>query len=351
MALAKINHTASWEDELKRSLRTARDLFEAGFISEKEIGPYTELLKRYPFLLPRYYANLIERENPHCPIRLQAIPRLEELTADNTFTRDPLGDLEHQPVPRITHRYKNRVLLHLTSICSMYCRFCFRKSLLNELSGALFRGEISGALAYLSQHTEIEEVVFSGGDPWMVSDNRLRFLLLRISEMPHISRVRFHTRVPVTFPMRVTQDLMDALGGFPFSIVVVIHFNHPKELTGEAAEVCHRIREMGMTLLNQSVLLRGVNDQPEILCELSRALFGIGILPYYLHHPDRAQGTRHFYIPVERGLDIYRLIRSELPGYLVPRYVCDVVGHPYKLEALELVPPAEDPMASEPSLQ
>jgi len=328
----EIKFQTSWQRELQESLRTATDLYQAGFISKSELPQYEKLLANYSFLLPRYYAGLIDKQDPHCPIRLQAIPMLEELEQKDEYDFDPLKDLQHQPAPKITHRYINRLLLHLTPNCSMYCRFCFRKSLLNEWAGELFEGSLEAAFAYIMNHAEVEEVIFSGGDPFMVTDSTLRRVILRLEDFAHITRIRFHTRVPVTFPVRVTNSLADLLSENRFNTVVVTHFNHPKELTPQAAEACHRLKQNEIVLLNQSVLLRGVNDRAETLTLLSKGLFEMGVLPYYLHHPDKAAGTQHFDVELEFGKGICRELQEKLPGYLVPRYVVDDGKHPYKVD-------------------
>ncbi len=326
----------TWEIELRSSLRTAHDLFQGGFIKIDEVPAFERLLAKFDFKLPRYYARLIDREDVNCPIRLQAIPQLEELRETEGYLVDPLLDIIHRPVPRVTHRYKNRLLIHLTPLCSMYCRFCFRKSLLNELKGDLFFGGLSDSFSYVKEQSDVDELIFSGGDPWLMNDSAFRKLAEQINQLDRIKRVRFHTRVPVTFPMRVTQNLIQALSLFRASVVVVTHFNHPKEVTEEVSRACILLKNAGYFLFNQSVLLKRVNDRSETLRELSIRLFDVGIIPYYLHHPDRAFGTGHFGISLDDGKKIYENLRVNLSGYLVPRYVIDSVDKPFKTEVLEL---------------
>lgn len=320
---------SAWREELRNSLRTVDELIAARLIASEERGAYERLLGRYRFSLPRYYANLIDRNDPNCPIRLQAIPSLKELDAHDGMP-DPLSDLEHQPASRITHRYPNRALIHLTPSCSMYCRYCFRKSLLNELSAELFEGELHEGIVYLKHHTEIAEVIFSGGDPFLANPGTLETVLMNLKVLTHIERIRFHTRVPVTLPMRVTEEFVRTLRVSEKRSTVVLHFNHPKEITPESILAISRLAKAGLVVLNQSVLLKRVNDDADTLCELSARLFEHGVLPYYLHHPDRARGTSHFQVTPEQGLKIFDEMKRRLPGYLVPRYVIDVVGLPYK---------------------
>lgn len=320
----------TWQEELRYSLRTAEQLAEKGFIAQEAVPQYRALLEQYPLALPRYYASLIDPLDPNCPIRRQAIPELRENQPLSTMRSDPLEDLAHQPAPRITHRYADRVLLHLTPNCSMYCRFCFRKNLLNELSDELFRGQVQEGLDYIASHTELREVIFSGGDPFMVAESLLARIVNQLGNLSHLKRIRFHSRVPVTFPMRVTHELGKAITSSKLPVVVVAHFNHPKEVTAQAAEACERLRRYNVRLLNQSVLLHQVNDSADILARLSESLFEIGVMPYYLHHLDRAKGTQHFDLSVERGLSIYDDLCSRVSGYLVPKYVVDKPGYAYK---------------------
>ena len=323
-----------WTKELSLAYRTPQDLFDAGLINKEDVPSLTPILKRYQFLLPRYYAKLIDRTDPHCPIRLQAIPSAQEAAQAPEWEQDPLSDLHHQPAPHVTHRYRDRALIHLTPNCSMYCRYCFRKTLLNDLKADLFGGEISSAILYLRDHSEIREVIFSGGDPLMSPDKTLSKVLAEINQIPSVKRVRFHTRVPVTFPNRITEDLLSSLSVFSGKKILVTHFNHPRELTPESINACRKLSS-ALVLLNQSVLLKGVNDKVEVLEKLSGELFETGILPYYLHHPDQSQGTQHFDVSRAQGLEIYRSLKSRISGYLVPRYVVDEVGRPYKKDVCD----------------
>lgn len=326
-----MSSSSSWEIQLRESLRSVEDLLGEGLISSDEAEGLRPVLARYRFLLPRYYAGLIDRKNRKCPIRLQGIPSVEEMAPFPGTVEDPLRDLDHRPASRVTHRYRGRALLQLTPSCSMYCRFCFRKSLLNDLKEELFDGDWTKAITYFASRGDLQEVILSGGDPLLVSDRALEQVMAALAGIPHLKRVRVHTRVPVTLPARVTDSLVGILSGMRLQAVVVNHFNHPKELTAETAAASSRLRSAGITLLNQSVLLKRVNDDGETLIQLSEGLFEQGILPYYLHHPDPALGTAGFQIPEIIGRRIHERLKERLPGYLVPRYVKDVVGHPYKV--------------------
>lgn len=325
----------SWEQELAKAYRNFEDLLAAGLLTVEEAAEARLTSDKYQFLLPQYYASLIDKNDPNCPIRLQAIPHISELTKGKMEIADPLQDLTHRPAQRITHRYENRVLLHLTPNCSMYCRFCFRKSLLNELKTDMFSGSLTEALQYIEGENEVEEVIFSGGDPFMVGEEVMKQVLKELEKISHLKRVRFHTRVPVTLPAKVTPSFVEALGSSRFTPVVVTHFNHPKEITQESTQAISLLKKKTF-LLNQSVLLNRVNNSADILVELSQKLFEMGILPYYIHQLDPSEGTQSFQVDVEEGKRIWNEIKKRLPGYLVPRYVVDIVGDPYKREVIAL---------------
>jgi lysine 2,3-aminomutase len=316
-----------WKEQFRQALRTPRQLVEHGLISADELRArnteWEKVAEKYSVFIPLYYAALIDSKNPNCPIRLQSVPKLEELLADNRASNDPLGDFAYRPADRLTHRYQGRALLHLTVNCPMYCRYCFRKSLLNENSEDFFAGNLDKAFGYLQNTRSIEEVILSGGDPLMVTDALLAATLERLGKIPHLRRVRIHTRAPVTMPARVDQGLLEALKRSALPVVLVTHFNHPKEATQRAAQACADLRASVQLLLNQSVLLKGVNDDVPTLRELSERLFEMGVTPYYLHQLDKAQGTTHFEVPVETGRALHSQLRKRLPGYLVPRYVVD----------------------------
>ncbi len=310
-----------WQAQLKNAVRTAEDLLRLGFIRPEHLESYRALVKRFPLVITPYYLSLINRTDSQCPIARQAIPSLAENEAGGES--DPLNDLANRPASRITHRYANRLLVHLTPNCSMNCRYCFRKSLLGENRPDFFEGSVEAALSYIKNTPQIEEVIFSGGDPFLANEATLGHALEALRPLAFVQRVRFHTRVPATLPMRVDEAFAKILRNSGKPTVVVNHFNHPKELTALAQKALETLKREGHTLLNQSVLLRGVNDSVETLKVLSEKLFEAGVLPYYLHHPDKAQGTAHFDLSLEEGSQIYRELMKVLPGYLLPRYVVD----------------------------
>lgn len=318
----------AWQEELRGAVSSVRELAGKGY-AFLEANPGLEAAEaRYRTLVPPYYLGLIRKEDPEDPVAKIAFPSPAELQSSEAGRRDPIGDLAKKAAPRLTHRYRDRALLHVTNLCPMYCRFCFRKNLMNEREEELYRGDFEEAFAYLAAHPEIEELILTGGDPWMLSDERLRHLVDEVAaRAPAVKRFRFHTRMPVTLPMRVTDSLFDSiLRPGRFQTIVVTHFNHPQEVSEEAREGLRRLRRVGVLTLNQGVLLKGVNDSAETLRKLYLALGEEGVLPYYLHHCDLVEGGEHFRTSVEEGRAIWTELRGTLPGYFIPEYILDTPG-------------------------
>ena len=312
----------TWQEELKNAVRSISELHGYKFLNKASLQTVED---QYRILVPQYYLSLIDPEDPEDPIARMAFPAPEE--ADQLGLRDPIGDLAKQAAPRLTHRYKDRALLHTTNLCPMYCRFCFRKNLMNESEANLYRGEFAEALNYVRAHPEIHELILTGGDPWMLSNERLNSLADQIAEIPTVEKIRFHTRMPVTLPSRVTTDMVAAiLRPGRLQTVVVTHFNHPREITKQSSAAIQKLRAAHILVLNQTVLLRGVNDNIAILVELFRSLDKAGVLPYYLHHCDLVAGGGHFRLPLSEGRKLWQSLRGQLPGYLIPEYVLDLPG-------------------------
>jgi EF-P beta-lysylation protein EpmB len=240
-----------------------------------------------------------------------------------------VGDLDSMVAPGMLHKYHGRALLLMTGACAIGCRYCFRRSF-PYAESRLGRQAEREVLDYLTQDTSVEEVILSGGDPLMLSDRRLSELSRALAAIPHVRTLRVHSRLPIVLPSRVTDALVESLTSTRLSAVMVVHANHPNEIDGEVSDALRRLCRSGTTVLNQSVLLKGVNDDAGVLAELSRALFNASALPYYLHLLDRAHGTAHFLVPDERALTIHDALRRLLPGYLVPRMVREDAGEPYK---------------------
>lgn len=316
-----------WQNDIREAVTTLADPRLHGYAFLSHLGNGIRLVEeQFRTFVSPYYLSLVNRADPHDPIARMAFPSSAE--ASTIGLRDPIGDLDQKAAPRLTHRYRDRALLHVTNLCPMYCRFCFRKNLMNEKEEELYAGDFDQAFAYLAAHPEVEELILTGGDPWMLSNEKLSALVERVAEeLPSIQRLRFHTRMPVTLPSRVNEGLLGAIvRPNNFRTLVVTHFNHPRELTPEAKKATDALADRGIILLNQAVLLRGVNDSAETLRTLFVGLGNRGILPYYLHHCDLVAGAEHFRLPLREGRAIVAELRGKLPGYLLPEYVLDLPG-------------------------
>jgi lysine 2,3-aminomutase len=315
----------TWQEELRGSIRDAAGLRRVA--GAAQVAPDVEaVLAEYKMAIPPYYLGLIDWDDPNDPIRLQAVAAPNDLVTIPEERHDPIGDQRWSPVHRLTHRYPDRVLIYPTYLCSMYCRFCFRKERLNEDEAGFPHDGLAPALDYVASHPEIREVILTGGDPFVLADDKLAGLLRRIAGIPHVEGIRIHTRVPVTLPMRVTPGLAAALD-IPKMLWVVTHFNHPRELTPQAIAACHALHRAGARVLNQNVLLKGVNDSAEILAELYRGLvYRAGVKPYYLHHCDMTLGVGRFRTTIAHGQAIMKQLRGHISGLCLPTYVLDIPG-------------------------
>lgn len=309
------------------TFRSVAALKNAGLVTEAMAETLAEVESTYAIALPEPLARRIDRRRFGDPIARQFVPSAEELDVAPGESADPIGDHRHSPVPGIVHRYPDRVLLKATSTCPVYCRFCFRREMVGPEKGeALTKQELSAAIAYIAANAEIFEVILTGGDPMMLSAERAAEITARLDKIPHVKVIRWHTRMPVTRPDRVTADYADAIRSRTKAVFVAVHANHAKEFSDEAVAACRRLAERGIALVSQSVLLRGVNDTIEDLSDLMRALLAAGIKPYYLHQLDAAPGTGHFRVPVEEGQRLMRELRDTLSGLAIPHYVFDIPG-------------------------
>ncbi len=272
-----------------------------------------------------YYAALMDPEDPTCPVRLQSVPTMGELTVTAADLEDPLAEDRDMPVPGLTHRYPDRVLFYVTHNCPVYCRHCTRKRKVADPSSAAAKKQIEDALTYIEHHTEVRDVVVSGGDPLSLSDDRLDYVLGRLRAIPHVEIFRLGTRNLVTLPQRVTDDLVRMLRKH-HPVYVNTHFNHPKECTLEAFEACRRLADAGCVLGNQMVLLKGVNDSPRLVKELNHKLLLMRVRPYYIYQCDLAKGISHFRTTIEAGRRIIRSLRGHTSGMAVPYFVVDAPG-------------------------
>jgi lysine 2,3-aminomutase len=308
-----------------KTLRSADDLVAAGLVARERRAEIEAVAARYALALTADIAELVDPADPRDPVARQFIPDRAELEARPGEISDPIGDDAHSPVAGIVHRYPDRVLLKPVHVCAVYCRFCFRREVVGS-GRALSREELDRALDYIRSHREVWEVIVSGGDPLVLSPRRLAAIVETLGKIAHVKVIRVHTRVPVVEPARVTGALVRALRASGKATYVVLHANHARELTAKARAACARLVDAGIAMLSQSVLLRGVNDDPAILGELMRSLVECRIKPYYLHHGDLAPGTAHWRTGIGEGQALMRALRGRLSGLCQPTYVLDIPG-------------------------
>lgn len=310
---------------MTKVLTRAEDLIAAGLAAPDEAGALADVAARYSVAVPSGVAALIERRDD--PIGRQFVPDAAELRQLPQERVDPIGDDAHEVVKGLIHRYPDRALLKLTSVCPVYCRFCFRRERVGAgTEGLLDAGALDAVFAYLAAHDEIWELIVTGGDPLAVSPRRLAEISTRLRALDHVKILRFHSRVPALTPERITDDLIDALRASGKTVYVALHANHPRELTPQARTACARLIDSGIAMVSQTVLLRGVNDDVATLSALMRAFVENRIKPYYLHHPDLAPGTSHLRLPLDEGRALVRSLLGRLSGLCQPVYVVDIPG-------------------------
>lgn len=325
--------TIPWQRELAHAYTDPVELLDALDLSFAVSQLALSTPKNFALRVPRGYVARMRKGDLHDPLLRQVLPLIEENRIALGYSYDAVGDLAAMPAPGVLHKYQGRVLLVTTGMCAIHCRYCFRRHFpYSDANPA--RGEWQEALAYLGADTSVREVILSGGDPLLLSDQRLANLARHLALIPHLKYLRIHTRLPVVLPERIDQALLDWFAGTRLTPVMVIHANHANEIDDAIRLACARLRAAGVTLFNQSVLLRGVNDSPAALAELSEALFEIGVTPYYLHLMDKVQGAAHFEVDELTAQGIMRELRMRLPGYLVPRLVREEAGAAYKLPVI-----------------
>jgi lysine 2,3-aminomutase len=286
-----------------------------------------DVVRRYAVAVSPHLLSLMDPSDPNDPITRQFLPSLDELNTLPQELPDPIGDNAHSPVPGIVHRHPDRVLFKAVAACPVYCRFCFRREMIGPgQDNALSKDDFEAALAYVAAHPEICEVILTGGDPFILSPRRMAEITRRLAEIPHVKIIRWHTRVPVTDPARVTDDLVAALHAPGATSWVAVHANHAREFSGAAKAAIARLVEGGIPLVSQSVLLKGVNDDADTLAALMQAFVQNRIKPYYLHHPDLAPGTSHFRLGIAEGLALMEDLRARISGLAMPTYMLDIPG-------------------------
>lgn len=318
------SETNSWQHEIANSFKNIDELLDYLNILPEEREQFKNL-SQFPLKVTRFYAQLIKKNNVNDPLLLQVIPQSIENNTHPDFHSDAVGDLSSIKAPGLIHKYQGRVLISLTAACGIHCRYCFRREFpySDNTPDLSLNGSI---LNYLKQHQDIDEVILSGGDPLMLSDKKFNNILQSFNLLTNIKTIRIHTRMPSVLPSRITTALLNNLKHCDKNIIIVLHINHPQEIDENIVEACQQLKQIGVTLLNQSVLLKNINNSSEILQQLSQTLFNAGILPYYLHCLDKVTGTSHFDTPRQRAISLINQLREKLPGYLVPKLVEEIAG-------------------------
>jgi len=319
----------SWQQELRQAIRDPAELCRRLSLESTWAVEAVDGSRQFPLFVPPAYLERICPGDPADPLLRQVLPLAAEGKAVEGFSADPVADSAAELQPGVLQKYAGRALLITTGACAVHCRYCFRRHYPYEQSPHS-DSAWDHALGAIAADDSVEEVILSGGDPLMLVDQRLSRLVEKIASLPHVSRLRVHTRLPIMVPSRVTKELLDWLAGSRLHPVMVIHANHARELGDDVAAALAKLRQAGVLLLNQAVLLRGVNDSIASQCELSRRLVAVGVVPYYLHQLDRVAGAAHFEVPIDEGLRIVDKMRTLLPGYLMPQYVQELPGEPHK---------------------
>ena len=321
-----------WQSVLARAITDPAELLALLGLGPEWLPAARAAARLFPLRVPRGFVARMRPRDPHDPLLRQVLPLAEECLAVEGFGVDPVGDLSAMVVPGVLHKYHGRVLLTATGACAVHCRYCFRRHFPYADANPV-ADQWRQALDYIAGDESIAEVILSGGDPLSLSDRRLAELTRRLEAIPHLRRLRLHTRLPIVLPERVNDELSDWLGATRLKTAVVVHANHANEIDASVIAALARLKASGAELLNQSVLLHGVNDSSEALTALSEILFEAGVLPYYLHWLDKVQGAAHFEVKEHEALRLMAELNRRLPGYLVPRLVREIPGAPGKVSA------------------
>ncbi len=316
---------SAWQAALAAVITDPAELLEVLDLGAQLLPAARAAARAFPLRVPRGFVARMTKGDPDDPLLRQVLPLGAERQEVPRYGADPVGDLAAMVAPGVLHKYHGRVLLTATGACAVHCRYCFRRHFPYGQASAA-SGQWAEALAHIAADPTVSEVILSGGDPLMMSDRRLEELTRALKALPQVRRLRIHTRLPIVLPERVDEEFANWLGRTPLQKVVVVHANHPREIDGAVRQAFGRIRQTGATLLNQSVLLRGVNDDVATLAALSEAIFEAGALPYYLHMLDRVQGAAHFAVDEARARTLMAKLAAHLPGYLVPRLVREEAG-------------------------
>jgi EF-P beta-lysylation protein EpmB len=328
-----IRQVPEWQAVLGRAISDPSEVLAAVGLGEEWLPAAQAAARLFPLRVPRGFVARMRRGDPRDPLLRQVLPLEAECLAVEGFVTDPVGDLGAMAVPGVLHKYEGRVLLTATGACAVHCRYCFRRHFpYPDANPAADRW--NAALAYIANDESITEVILSGGDPLTLSDRRLADFAKRLETIPSIRRLRLHTRLPIVLPERVNDGLLEWLGDSRLKTVVVVHANHANEIDTSVRTALARLKSRGVELFNQSVLLRGVNDNADALATLNNVLFESGVIPYYLHLLDKVQGAAHFDVPEVEARSIMAELSKRLPGYLVPRLVRETPGQPGKVSVI-----------------
>lgn len=320
-----IKEKPSWQDALSDLITDPKELLNLLELDPALLSAANAAARVFPLKVPRGFVANMQKGNPHDPLLKQVLPLGAELNHVSGYDLDPLQEITMNPIPGLLHKYHGRVLVTLTSACAVHCRYCFRRHFPYQENNPGTSGW-EKIFSYIRADQRISEVILSGGDPLAVSDKLLKLFSDQLSLIPQVKRLRIHTRIPIVLPERITAELLEWLTQLKLNPVMVVHMNHPNEMSEAVKLALLQLRQAGITVLNQTVLLKGINDEPNTLCALSETLFAAGVLPYYLHVLDKIQGAAHFDMELDRARALHAAMTQSLPGYLVPRLVCEEPG-------------------------
>tara|TARA_B110000046_G_scaffold186050_1_gene231929 strand:+ start:16540 stop:17553 length:1014 start_codon:yes stop_codon:yes gene_type:complete len=316
---------ANWQTDLSQCITVVDDLLAELELDRSQLSVCQRAATQFDFKVPKPFVQRMKKGDPNDPLLAQVLPVKAEMRLDPVYSTDPLDETSHNPVAGIVHKYRHRLLLIVSPACAINCRYCFRRHFPYQ-ENRQSKEQWMQALTYISSNTEINEVIFSGGDPLAANDQFLGWLAEEIAAIPHIKRLRIHTRLPVVIPSRINESFLRWATASRLKPIVVLHINHSNEIDSEVAEAVARLLDVGIKVLNQTVLLKGINDSADTLNTLSERLFDCGIAPYYLHLLDPVQGASHFDIDDAQALEIFHELQTMLPGFLLPRLVREIPG-------------------------
>ena len=314
-----------WKWQMRNAVRDIKTLEKVVPLSDEKRDDLKKCLNKFRMAITPYYAALMDKEDQNCPVRMQAVPAIAELFDGPGDLDDPLHEDVDSPVPGLTHRYPDRVLFLISNVCSMYCRHCTRRRVVGFEDSDFSKANVDEAIEYIRNTPEVRDIVVSGGDPLVLSDDKLEYVLKKLREIDHVEIIRIGSRMPVVLPQRITDDLVTMLKKY-HPIYVNTHFNHAKEITAESKAACEKLANNGIPVGNQSVLLKGLNDNPQTMKELVQKLLMIRVKPYYIYQCDLSKGISHFRTPVSRGIEIIENLRGHTSGLAVPTFVVDAPG-------------------------